>query len=184
MGLSMTRLPWPLLERLAQALGIEAARPRPLSDRTVEIILHKWVELRDASRGHASIPTPLSPEPGKLHLACTIAAKVARCPHHTFPAEVVPWMAPAVEVVALISPAITEETNELEGRRQNARRAGTRLPAGREAALIAARRILRDLRRSKQYRQGIEYLAQAFAECLADDPAFREVVSRWTRNGA
>jgi len=180
----MTRMPWPLLERFAHALGVEAARPRPLSDRTVEIILHKWVELRDASRGHASIPTPISPEPGRLHLACTIASKVARCPHHTFPAEVVPWMAPAVEVVALISPAIAEETNELEMLRQSARRSGKRLPAGREASLTAARRILRDLRRSQQYREGIGYLAQTFAECLADDPAFREAVLRWTRDGA
>ena len=177
-------MPWPLLERFAQALGVEAARPRPLATKTVETILRKWPELRDASRGHSEIPTPVSPEPGKLHLACTIASKVVHCPMHTFPESVVPWRAPAVEVVALIAPAIDQEQNEVEGMRREARRTGRRFPTSREASLTVAKRIMRDLRRSQQYREGIEYLAQAFAECVADDPAFREAVLRWTRDGA
>ena len=177
----MTRMPWPVLEAFARRLGFDVARPRVLPVSTVELILRRLIELRQGSGGKLDVSVPVSPEPDALHLVCTISTKVGRCPLHTFAEKDVPWLAPAVEVVAMVGPLLTQEKNELAELERSARRGGPEVPPSRVAAYKQAEDIYRRLRRSREYDAGIEQLAVAFGECEYYDESFRKALARWTR---
>jgi hypothetical protein len=168
--------------------------PPPLSQGQVEQILERWMVGGAAGGRFAEVARRPNEEPGWLLWSCRVGQLVARCPWHKAPPKVAPWPGPAVEVSAYMHGVLVFEENALAARSRAAWQAVETLSAacrgkGQHAAqrsletarvalavcssdqdaIVEGWGALDALKRSREYRRGIEYLAQELAIVRASD---------------
>ena len=190
----MTSMPWPLLRRFARALGVPLSLPPALSQGAVEHILERWMVGGAAGGRFAEVARRPNEEPGWLLWSCRVGQLVGRCAWHKESPKIAPWPGPPVEVSAYMQEVLVFEENALAARERAAwqavetlsaecrgkekaamrsalEQARSRLDAcqGDKNAIVQGWDALEVLRRSKEYRRGIEYLAQELAIMRATD---------------
>jgi len=185
-------IPGWMLQALREILALiyapcDGVRPGALSWGEVNRILEWWLEMREGgwsgARG-AKVATPYGDIAGWRAWCMTVAQKVERrdehlglrCPLHTFADQEIPWCCSAVEAAAIIRLGL--KAARVHRANLAALAARTGLPADlREAAsyrraVDISELILRRLTDSDEYRAGMNFLAEAFAEAGAQDPDF------------